>query len=158
MQNFNELVSIVILNYNAGNLLLNSVESIINSNYKTTEIIVVDNVSNDNSHIKCKERFPQIILIENKKNLGYCEGNNVGIRQAKGKFVIILNPDTEVHKFWIDELVNAYNEFGEGVYQPKILSLNEKNILQSTGNMIHLFGFGFSRDLGITDTNQHDQI
>lgn len=45
----------------------------------------------------------QIKLIENKKNLGYCEGNNVGIREASGEFVVILNPDTTVSQNWITE-------------------------------------------------------
>ena len=90
------LISIIILNYNAGNLLLECVESIYNSNYKNFEIIVVDNVSKDNSDKKCKEKFSDIILIENEKNLGYCGGNNVGIETAKGDFLVILNPDVIV--------------------------------------------------------------
>lgn len=152
------LVSIIILNYNAGDLLLNCVESVFNTKYNNFEVIVVDNVSKDNSHKKCKDKFEKIQLIENKENFGYCEGNNIGIRQAKGEFIVIMNPDTVVEPTWLQELLSAYNKYGEGIYQPKILSFNEKNVLQSTGNMIHLFGFGFSRDLGIVDNNQHDKI
>ena len=81
----NPLVSIIILNYNAGKLIEECVESIYQSNYKNYEIIIVDNNSKDNSHVECKEKFPLINLIENKKNLGYCEGNNVGIRKSKGE-------------------------------------------------------------------------
>ena len=77
------LISIIILNYNAGKLLKECVNSIYESNYKNFEIIVVDNDSKDNSHIECKEIFPLINLIENKKNFGYCEGNNIGIRNSK---------------------------------------------------------------------------
>ena len=44
-------------------------------------------------------------LIQNKRNLGYCGGNNVGIREAKGKFIVILNPDTIVESNWINELM-----------------------------------------------------
>ena len=84
------LISIIILNYNAGNLLLECVKSIINSNYKKLEIIIVDNVSKDNSHKICKKKFTDIILIENKKNLGYCGGNNIGIEQANGEFIVII--------------------------------------------------------------------
>ena len=152
------LISIIILNYNAGDMLINCVESIFNSKFNNFEIIVVDNVSTDKSHLQCKERFDQINLIENRNNLGYCEGNNVGIREAGGDFFVVLNPDTVVDSSWLDELLAAFNKYGDGIYQPKILSLNEKNILQSTGNMIHLFGFGFSRDLGIVDNNQRNEI
>ena len=80
--------------------------------------------------------------------MGYCGGNNVGIREAKGEFIVILNPDTIVDPNWLNELIIAYDKFGEGLYQPKILSLNEENIIQSTGNMLHVFGFGFARDKG----------
>lgn len=152
------LVSIIILNYNAGKLLINCVESVFRTKYSNFEVILVDNISSDNSHIQCKEKFKEIRLIENSENLGYCEGNNIGIRNAKGEFIVILNPDTEVKDSWLDELVLAYNQNGEGLYQPKILSLYEKKILQSTGNMIHLFGFGFARDKGVKDQNQFNKI
>ena len=55
--NDNSLVSIIILNYNAGQLLLDCVKSIQKSTYQNLEIIVVDNISKDNSHTKCKEEF-----------------------------------------------------------------------------------------------------
>lgn len=152
------LVSIVILNYNAGDLLLNCVKSVFDTKYDNFEVIVVDNVSTDNSHIKCKEKFEKIHLIQNKKNLGYCEGNNVGIQNSNGEYVVILNPDTVVEPTWLSELLSAYEKHGEGLYQPKILSLYKKNVLQSTGNMLHVFGFGFARDKGVIDVNQRNKI
>ena len=146
--NESPLVSIIVLNYNAGELLLNCIDSLKKSKYTNLEILVVDNISSDNSQKKCKERFPDIKLIQNNKNLGYCGGNNVGVREANGEFIIILNPDTIIEPNCINELIFAYNKFGEGLYQPKILSLDEENIIQSTGNMLHVFGFGFARDKG----------
>ena len=146
--NESPLVSVIVLNYNAGELLLNCVDSLKKSTYTNLEILVVYNISSDNSQKKCKEKFPEIKLIQNNENLGYCGGNNVGIKEAKGKFIVILNPDTIVEPNCISELVSAYNKFGEGLYQPKILSLTEENIIQSTGNMLHVFGFGFARDKG----------
>ena len=103
------LVSIIILNYNAGKLLLDCVDSVFLSNYKNFEVIVVDNVSTDNSHKKCKETFEKIVLIENKRNLGYCKGNNVGIENANGEYIIILNPDTVVEPNWIQKFLDAHN-------------------------------------------------
>jgi len=147
----NPLVSVIVLNYNAGKLLLNCIESIKKSAYKNLEIIVVDNISTDKSQKICKEKYPDIKLIQNDENFGYCEGNNIGIREAKGDYIIILNPDTIVESNWIEELISAYNAFGEGLYQPKILSLYKTEILQSTGNMLHIFGFGFAKDKGKND-------
>jgi len=152
------LVSIIVLNYNAGELLLNCIESIKKSSYENIEIIVVDNISSDGSQTKCKENFPDIKLIQNKKNLGYCGGNNVGIKEAQGEFIVILNPDTIVESNWLDELLDAGKKFGDGLYQPKILSLNEENIIQSTGNMLHVFGFGFARDKGKRIIDKNEEI
>ena len=156
--NLNPLVSIIILNYNAGNLLLNCVDSVFKSTYPNFEVLVVDNISTDNSHVVCKKKFEKIHLIENKENLGYCEGNNVGIRNANGEFVVILNPDTIVEPNWLNHLMSAYNEFGEGLYQPKFFSLNEKHVLQSTGNMLHIFGFGFAKDKGKIDDEKMESV
>ena len=58
------------------------------------EIIVVDNNSVDGSNQMLKEKFPDVILIANKKNLGFSKANNQGIKIAKGKYILILNPDT----------------------------------------------------------------
>ena len=154
----NPLVSIIILNYNAGKLIEECIDSIFQTKYKNYEIIVVDNNSKDDSHIECKKKFPLINLIENKENLGYCEGNNVGVRNSKGEFVIILNPDTVVDPNWINELLNGYQKYGDGIYQPKFLTIDNKSILQSTGNMIQLFGFGYSRNKGDKDENQFNSI
>ena len=156
--NDESLVSIIILNYNAGKLLLNCVESIKKSKYNNLEIIVVDNISSDNSQTECKEKFPDIKLIQNDENFGYCEGNNIGIRNAKGEYIIILNPDTIVEENSINELVCAYKKIGDGLFQPKILSLHEEDILQSTGNMIQIFGFGFAKDKGEKNTKQEEKI
>ena len=152
------LISIIILNYNAGELLIDCVDSIKKSNYKNLEIIVADNISKDESHLKCKEKFPDIKLIENSENLGYCEGNNVGIRTAKGEYVVILNPDTIVHSNWLDELLLAYIKNGEGLYQPKFLANTDHSILLSTGNMIQIFGFGYSRSKGDIDKGNFEKL
>jgi len=156
--NESSLISIIIVNYNSGDLLTECVESITRSKYRNIEIVVVDNASYDGSHTRCVEKFPDINLIESEKNLGYCEGNNVGMKNAKGKFLVILNPDTTVDPNWIGELLAAFQQYGEGLYQPKILSMSDKNVIATTGNMIHIFGFGFARDRGVIDKNQRNSI
>ena len=154
----NDLVSIIILNYNAGDLLLDCVSSIFESNYKNFEIILVDNVSKDQSHKKCKEKFPDINLIENSENLGYCEGNNVGLRKVNGKFIVVLNPDTIVDPYWLDELLKAYKKNGDGLYQPKFLATTDHSMILSTGQMIQIFGFGYSRSKGEEDNQYFEKL
>ena len=142
------LVSIVVLNYNAGKLLDDCISSIYKTEKVNFELILVDNASTDKTYRECIQKFPDVKLIENKKNLGYCEGNNVGIRASKGNFVVVLNPDTVVNPTWLYELIRVYQENGEGIYQPKILATTDHDMLLSSGQFIQLFGFGYSRGKG----------
>ncbi|MCF7560360.1 glycosyltransferase family 2 protein [Sabulilitoribacter multivorans] len=90
-------LSIVILNYNVRyflELCLKSVQEAITN--IDAEIIVVDNNSEDDSCIMVKELFPDVKIIENKENFGFSKGNNIGVAQAKGEYLCILNPDTVV--------------------------------------------------------------
>ena len=158
MNNESSLVSIIIVNYNAGKLLQDCIKSLYNSNHKNLEIIVVDNNSHDNSHKECKTIFPQIKLIENKKNLGYCEGNNVGINIATGKYIVILNPDTTVSPSWLNELLSAESKIGPGLFQPKIMVLKDENRISNRGNMQTIFGFGFAQDRGSLENYNDEKI
>jgi GT2 family glycosyltransferase len=90
-------LSVIILNYNVRYFLEQCVLSVENA-IKTldAEIIVIDNNSSDDSCEMMKQRFPHIKLIENKDNLGFPKGNNIGVAQAKGEYICILNPDTVV--------------------------------------------------------------
>lgn len=90
-------LSIIILNYNVRHFLelcLKSVEAaLVNID---AEIIVVDNQSPDDSCEMVKALFPKVKLITNTENYGFSKGNNIGVAQAKGEYVCILNPDTVV--------------------------------------------------------------
>ncbi len=100
------LVSIVILNYNGIDYTINCLESIKKSVFKDYEIIVVDNGSTDNS-VEVLSKRKDIRLVQNEKNTGFAEGNNIGTRVARGAYVCLLNNDTLVHKNWLKELVDA---------------------------------------------------
>jgi GT2 family glycosyltransferase len=90
-------LSIIILNYNVRYFLEQCVLSVENAIKNTdAEIIVIDNNSSDDSCAMMKLRFPNVKLIENKENLGFPKGNNIGVVQAKGEYLCILNPDTVV--------------------------------------------------------------
>lgn len=90
-------LSVVILNYNVRFFLEQCVASVQEAlSNIDSEIIVVDNHSSDDSCEMIKSRFPNVKLIENKENLGFPKGNNIGVAQAKGNYICILNPDTVV--------------------------------------------------------------
>ncbi len=90
-------LSVIILNYNVRDFLelcLKSVQAAIAT--IDAEIIVIDNNSQDDSCAMVKDMFPSVKLIENKDNSGFSKGNNIGVGQAKGEYLCILNPDTVV--------------------------------------------------------------
>ncbi|ESU22336.1 glycosyl transferase, group 2 family protein [Flavobacterium enshiense DK69] len=90
-------LSVIILNYNVRYFLEQCVLSVQKALVGIEgEIIVVDNFSADSSCDMMKLRFPNVRLIENKANLGFPKGNNIGVDEAKGKYICILNPDTVV--------------------------------------------------------------
>lgn len=90
-------LSVIILNYNVRYFLEQCVLSVQKAlSTIDGEIIVVDNNSSDDSCAMMKQRFPNIKLIENSYNLGFPKGNNIGVAEAKGEYICILNPDTVV--------------------------------------------------------------
>lgn len=96
--NENPELSIIILNYNVGEFLLNCLESIFQNKGKLDrwQIIVVDNASSDGSVEAVKDKYPEVELVANKDNLGFARGNNVGVKHAKAQVILFLNPDTVI--------------------------------------------------------------
>jgi GT2 family glycosyltransferase len=94
------MLSVIIVNWNAGELLRRCVLSIIADQDKTgltnVEIIVVDNASTDGSAVSIKLQFPAVHCIQNSENSGFAYATNQGIRHSVGQYVLLLNPDTEI--------------------------------------------------------------
>jgi GT2 family glycosyltransferase len=90
-------LSIVVVNYNVKYFLEQCLHSVFKaSEHLETEVFVVDNRSVDGSVQMVREKFPQVILIDNQQNVGFSKANNQAIRQAKGEYILLLNPDTVV--------------------------------------------------------------
>lgn len=92
-------LSVILVNYNAGDFLIECLRSVyLSKDELDLDIWVVDNASEDESLIKAKEEFPQARYIGNKENLGFGTANNQALRQIENEYILILNPDTEVEK------------------------------------------------------------
>ncbi|HPE39846.1 MAG TPA: glycosyltransferase [Bacteroidales bacterium] len=92
-------LSVVIVNYNVSHFLRQCLHSVLIAiEHIDAEVFVVDNRSVDDSVSMVKSEFPNVKLIVNEENVGFSRGNNVAIRQAKGEYVLLLNPDTLVEK------------------------------------------------------------
>lgn len=112
-------VSIVIVSWNVCELLLDCIKPFYNK--PGIEIIVVDNNSSDDTIIKLQKNYPEIILINNKNNVGFSRANNQGFLVAKGKYTYILNPDTVTSYNSLLKLVEVLNNQSEvGGVGPKI--------------------------------------
>ena len=152
------LTSIIILNYNGKEFLkdcINSIKSETETNY---ELIVVDNASPDNSGREAAIIFPDCKFILNEKNVGVPEGLNIGIKNSSGEFLILMNNDVKVTKDWMKGFFDAYSKHGIALYQPKFVKMTDPKILDGTGNMINLFGFGFARGKGELDKGNYEKI
>jgi GT2 family glycosyltransferase len=139
-------LSVVILNWNARDFLVEALCSIIEQEWQNNlEIIVVDNNSNiDNSVEVVRRDFPQVHLIANEFNLGFAKGNNIGWKASRGEFVLFLNPDTLVHKGALDVLVDWMRAHPEaGAAGPKLL--NPDGSLQKSCRSFPSFGTGLFR-------------
>lgn len=92
-------LSIVIVSYNTKELLEDCLKSIQKSNDKLKkEVFVIDNNSQDGSQESVAKNFPAVNLIANKDNLGFSKANNLALKKAKGKYILVLNPDTQLQK------------------------------------------------------------
>ena len=104
-------LSIIILNYKMDGLTKNCLKSIYNHLTNITkEIIVVDNNSNDNIESIVSDFFPDITFIQAGSNLGHAKGNNLGIKRAKGRYIMILNPDTVFLDNIFDDVINYLDQ------------------------------------------------
>jgi len=103
----NSLVSIIIVNWNAKNYLKECISSLLNQTYQNYEIILVDNASTDDSVKFVEKEFSSIKIIKNTKNLGFAQGNNIGIKNSKGDLIALFNPDAVADKNWLENLVSA---------------------------------------------------
>jgi GT2 family glycosyltransferase len=101
-------LSVIILNYNVRYFLQQCVFSVQKALENIDgEIIVIDNNSSDDSCAMMKEKFPDVKLIENKENSGFPKGNNIGVAQARGEYICILNPDTVVAEDTFLKILNS---------------------------------------------------
>lgn len=115
-------LSIVILNWNVRDLLGRCLASIHSDRY-ALEIIVVDNASDDGSVAMVRGTYPQVTLIANAENRGFTGGNNQGIEAAHGRYVMVLNPDTEILGDAIERLVTYLDQHSRvGAVGPQLLN------------------------------------
>ncbi len=109
------LVSVIVLNYNGQRSIVECLRSIEDQTYPLIETIVVDNASDDGSPELVKREFPNFKLMRNSSNLGFAEGNNVGIRASRGDFILLVNNDMVLDSEAVSRMVERMSESGVGI-------------------------------------------
>jgi GT2 family glycosyltransferase len=126
-------ISAIILSYNTVNLLRDCLNSLLAKTKNTEmEIIVIDNNSIDNSAQMVRKEFPQVELIVNPDNYGFSKGNNIGLKKAKGDYVLLINSDVVFVEDSISGMVNLMEKSPKiGVSSCKLIGSDNK--IQPTG-------------------------
>ena len=107
-------LSVVIVNYNVSHYLLQCVDSLSHALRGTdSEVIVVDNHSRDNSVTLLRQYHPEVRIVENLHNLGFAKANNIAIRQSRGEYVLLLNPDTIVSESVVKGVISFLDSHPE---------------------------------------------
>jgi GT2 family glycosyltransferase len=140
------LVSIVIITRNRKEDLKRCLDSIVRQSYNLREIIVVDNGSEIPVSHWIKKEYHKVIVITSEKNLGGAGGRNLGIKYAKGKYILFIDDDAYADKALVEELLTVLKGKEVGVVQPKIYDSEQKDVLQGIG---HGFNFFTGRVYGI---------
>lgn len=140
------VLSIVIVSWNVCDDLHECLRSLVTRHSSLViEVIVVDNASSDRTVEMVRREFPQVTLISNDENLGYTKANNQGILQSRGKYILLLNPDTIVREGALDALI----EFAEANPQAGIIGgklLNPDGGIQRSARSFPDIGAGLFRN------------
>lgn len=105
-------VSVVIVNWNTRDMLRNCLRSVYEQTQDISfEVILVDNASSDDSVSMVRAEFPQVLLIANERNRGFAAANNQGFEKARGRYILMLNPDTIV----LDQAISKSVRYAENV-------------------------------------------
>ncbi len=137
------LVAVIVLTWNQRDLTLDCLASLAEMDYPKDrlQVIVVDNGSRDGTPAAIRERFPAVAVLENGDNLGFAEGNNVGIRhalQGPGEYIMLLNNDTVVDRFMLRELLAVMQARPDaGIVGPKMLYFEPPDLIWCAGNRIN---------------------
>lgn len=133
-------VSVVVVAYRAGPALARLLDSL---EGQEVETIVVDNGALDGEIAAARER-PFVRVLSPQRNLGFAGGANAGARAAEGEILLFLNPDTVVAESAIPELVRVVREREIGIAMPRLRLLDEPDLLNSGGNVVHVTGLSWA--------------
>jgi GT2 family glycosyltransferase len=146
MKKENPLVSVIIVNWNGKQHIMECLDSVFRQSYRNFEVVLVDNDSTDGSQKIAKDKFHKIKLVQNDANVGFTKANNIGLRESSGEYVIFLNYDTAVEKDWMKELLSAIEKDSNiGACQSKVL-IYGTDLINADGIDVNFLGVSWCAD------------
>jgi GT2 family glycosyltransferase len=152
------LVSIVIVHWNSP-YLLGCLRSCLQPRIDGVEVVLVDNASTDGSMRQVAAAYDEHVrTVRTPENYGYTRGANIGLRQARGRYIFLLNNDAEVAPGCVDTLVAAAEADPRiGICCPKILSARDRRLIESIGHWVYADGLSRCRGRLEEDRGQYDR-
>jgi GT2 family glycosyltransferase len=143
------LISVIILNWNGKRFLKECLDSLAAQSLRDFETVLVDNGSHDGSSGYVQEHYPWVKLVNLPKNIGFAAGNNRGLAECHGKFVVTLNNDTKAEPgFLAAMVVPALNDPRIGMVAAKMLKYYQPDLIDCMGLKVAANGFGYNVGVG----------
>lgn len=153
------LASIIILTWNGLDFIEACLKAVLGQTYPNFEVIVVDNASTDGTSNFIAQKFPSVQLIQNKKNVGFAAGMNVGMTTANGEFLALLNQDTIVEPTWLAELIKGMSaDERVGIGGCKIFDWSGEKLWHTGVTFAKKRKFPALRGAGEKDEGQYDKV
>jgi len=154
------VASAIVLNYNGAGFVDEAVASLLEQDLPGVEVLVVDNGSTDGSDRALEQRFAgRLRLLRTGRNLGFGAGNNVGIRAARGRCLILLNSDAVAAPSFARELVAAAEADPRiGMVAAKVLEYGRRDVIDTVGHLLYPDGLNRGRGRLDVDRGQYDAL
>jgi len=138
--------TVVVVNWNGRHHLGTCLTALQRQSFRDFEVILVDNGSRDGSVEHVRSAHPWVDLVTLPDNRGFCGGNNEGIRRAHGRYIALLNNDTEADPDWLGELVTALETHPQvGFCASRVLLFDDRDVLDSAGDYFAINGVAGKR-------------
>lgn len=140
---------LAILNYNGSRHLQEFLPSLLQTNYPSLRVVVIDNASTDDSVAWLRQHHPQVEVVQLNQNYGYAGGYNEGLKAIQTEFLVLVNSDVAVDSNWLKPLMEEFLEHPDiAAIQPKILDHKKRDHFEyagAAGGFIDRYGYPFCR-------------
>jgi GT2 family glycosyltransferase len=157
-----QAVSVVVINFNGGDLLSECLEQVLAQTHAAAEIVVIDNQSTDGSASTISRQFPDVRLIESAGNIGYAGAANVAVRETTSPYLLLLNPDVLLTPTFLAEVTRLADARPEaGSFTGKLLRRSQRagpSIIDSTGHEMFRNRWAVNRGEDQEDRGQYDHV